>query len=64
MQDADSSSTTLAATADPGSNSLITLKRYSNYLTSKRSSSNGGSLQELLNGVIRKKLKIIPKNVT
>ncbi|KAK7312617.1 hypothetical protein VNO77_36601 [Canavalia gladiata] len=45
----------------------ITIKRYSKYLTSMRSRSNPGGegdLDELLNGVIKKKLKIIPENVT
>lgn len=37
------------------------LMKYSNYLPSK-DSSNGG-LNSLMNGVIREKLKIIPKNV-
>lgn len=44
------------------------MKRYSKYLTSlrTRSSSPGGDgeLSTLLNGVIKKKLKIIPENVT
>jgi len=43
-------------------------KRYSKYLNSlrTRSSSPGGDdeLGTLLNGVIKKKLKIIPENVT
>ncbi|MCI20871.1 serine carboxypeptidase-like 51-like, partial [Trifolium medium] len=43
-------------------------KRYSKYLTSirTRSSTPGGEddIDTLLNGVIKKKLKIIPENVT
>ncbi|ESW04351.1 hypothetical protein PHAVU_011G087900 [Phaseolus vulgaris] len=46
----------------------ISTKRYSRYLTSlrSRSKSPGGDndLDKLLNGVIKKKLKIIPENVT
>ncbi|KAG1368300.1 hypothetical protein COCNU_14G007680 [Cocos nucifera] len=37
-------------------------KSYSMYLSSKASSS--GSLDDLMNGIIKKKLKIIPKNVS
>ncbi|XP_028808169.1 serine carboxypeptidase-like 51 [Neltuma alba] len=64
LQDSGSNSPTLSATAGLGSYRETALKRYSNYLTSKRSSSNSGDLRSLLNGVIRKKLKIIPENVT
>ncbi|KAI5322505.1 hypothetical protein L3X38_031577 [Prunus dulcis] len=48
----------------------IALKKYSRYLSSLRSSSSAaggdgvGDLDTLLNGVIKKKLKIIPDNVT
>lgn len=48
----------------------IALKKYSRYLSSLRSSSSAGGgdgvgdLDTLLNGVIKKKLKIIPDNVT
>ncbi|KAL2328531.1 hypothetical protein Fmac_021958 [Flemingia macrophylla] len=45
----------------------ISMKRYSRYLTSLRSRSTPGGdvdLGELLNGAIKKKLKIIPENVT
>ncbi|KAK2980297.1 hypothetical protein RJ640_006295 [Escallonia rubra] len=44
----------------------IAMKRYSRYLTSLRSSvgGDGDSLDTLLNGVIKKKLNIIPENVT
>ncbi|XP_020212596.1 serine carboxypeptidase-like 51 [Cajanus cajan] len=62
---------------DEGSNDLsamelglykeISMKRYSRYLTFLRSRSTPGGdndLDELLNGAIKKKLKIIPENVT
>ncbi|XP_054813162.1 serine carboxypeptidase-like 51 isoform X2 [Prosopis cineraria] len=62
LQDYQSNSPALSATAELGSYREIALKRYSNYLTSKKSSSGGG-LGSLLNGVIKKKLKIIPENV-
>ncbi|XP_027346055.1 serine carboxypeptidase-like 51 [Abrus precatorius] len=45
----------------------ISIKRYSKYLTAMRSRSTpggGADLDELLNGVIKKKLQIIPENVT
>ncbi|OIV99300.1 hypothetical protein TanjilG_17110 [Lupinus angustifolius] len=45
----------------------ISKKRYSNYLSSKRlrfSPGGNGDLSSLLNGPIKKKLRIIPKNVT
>ncbi|XP_057484081.1 serine carboxypeptidase-like 51 [Actinidia eriantha] len=43
----------------------IAMKRYSRYLDSFRRSSpgGGGDLDSLMNGAIRKKLKIIPENV-
>ncbi|KAJ1397777.1 Peptidase S10, serine carboxypeptidase [Sesbania bispinosa] len=41
-----------------------TVKRYSKYLTSRSRSSPDDVLSNLLNGAIRKKLKIIPENVT
>ncbi|KAG6629738.1 serine carboxypeptidase-like 51 isoform X1 [Carya illinoinensis] len=42
----------------------ISVKRYSSYLSSLRSSPGGvGDLGRLMNGVIKKKLKIIPENV-
>ncbi|KAJ1397778.1 Serine carboxypeptidase, serine active site [Sesbania bispinosa] len=43
----------------------IAMKQYSKHLTSKSRSSPGGNnvLDQLLNGVIKKKLKIIPENV-
>ncbi|KAK6926694.1 Peptidase S10, serine carboxypeptidase [Dillenia turbinata] len=44
------------------------LRRYSQYLSSLKSkkspNANGGSIADFMNGVIRKKLKIIPQNVT
>ena len=52
---------------DPASTTTVALamgtsmNRYARYLSSK-ASSNGG-LSELMNGVIRQKLKIIPKDV-
>ncbi|PIA43538.1 hypothetical protein AQUCO_01900138v1 [Aquilegia coerulea] len=44
----------------------ITIKRYSRYLNSMTSSPGGGDddLDTLMNGVIKKQLKIIPDNVT
>lgn len=42
----------------------IAMKRYSRYLNSLRSTAGGdGDLDSLMNGVIKKKLKIIPKDV-
>jgi len=56
------------ATLELGLYKKISMKRYSRYLTSLRSRSRtpGGEvdLDTLLNGVIKKKLKIIPENVT
>ncbi|KAL9296820.1 hypothetical protein ACSQ67_022716 [Phaseolus vulgaris] len=56
------------ATLELGLYKKISTKRYSRYLTSlrSRSKSPGGDddLDKLLNGVIKKKLKIIPENVT
>jgi len=40
----------------------ISMRRYSKYLTS--SNVVNGDLDTLLNGVTKKKLKIIPKNIT
>jgi len=44
----------------------VSMMRYSKYLSSKTSylGSEDDDLERLLNGVIRKKLKIIPENVT
>lgn len=44
-----------------GSSEGISMKKYSSYLSSKDSSS--ADLSKLMNGAIREKLKIIPKNV-
>ena len=43
------------------SKKLTMKKSYSTYLSSKAVSA--GSLKDLMNGAIKKKLKIIPKNV-
>ena len=43
------------------SEKLTMKKRYSMYLSSKASSS--GSLDDLMNGIIKEKLQIIPKNL-
>ncbi|KAF7805656.1 serine carboxypeptidase-like 51 [Senna tora] len=66
LQDAGSDSATTSAMEGVGLHREIALTRYSNYLTSMRSSSGGGGgdLKTLLNGVIKRKLKIIPENVT
>ena len=45
----------------------LAIKRYSRYLSSLRSTPAGdgdGDLDTLMNGVIKKKLQIIPQNVT
>ncbi|KAK7257666.1 hypothetical protein RIF29_31806 [Crotalaria pallida] len=66
----DSASVPVTSSAkELGLSREISMKRYSKYLTSKRSkqlSSPGGdgNVEDLLNGPIKKKLKIIPKNVT
>lgn len=44
---------------------VIATKRYSRYLSTLRSTPGGGnSLDSLMNGAIKKKLRIIPENVT
>ncbi|KAE9616721.1 hypothetical protein Lal_00034494 [Lupinus albus] len=66
LADAESDSVTLSA-VKLGLSREISMKRYSQYLTSMRSRSSpggDGDLGELLNGPIKKKLKIIPENVT
>ncbi|CAL0304044.1 unnamed protein product [Lupinus luteus] len=66
LVDAGSDSVTLSA-VELGLSREISMKRYSQYLTSMRSRSSpggDGDLGELLNGPIKKKLKIIPENVT
>ncbi|KAJ7981081.1 Carboxypeptidase [Quillaja saponaria] len=50
---------------DLGQSKVISVQRYSRYLSSLRPTPGGnGGLGSLLNGVIKKKLKIIPDNVT
>jgi serine carboxypeptidase 1 len=67
LVDAGSDSVTIAA-SELGLLKEISMKRYSKYLTSLRTrySTPGGDgdVYTLLNGVIKKKLKIIPENVT
>ncbi|WJX44070.1 Serine carboxypeptidase-like 51 [Trifolium repens] len=67
LVDAGSDSVTIAA-SELGLLKEISMKRYSKYLTSirRRYSTPGGDgdVYTLLNGVIKKKLKIIPENVT
>ncbi|WJX50131.1 Serine carboxypeptidase-like 51 [Trifolium repens] len=67
LVDAGSDSVTIAA-SELGLLKEISMKRYSKYLTSLRTrySTPGGDgdVDTLLNGVIKKKLKIIPENVT
>ncbi|KAK2433828.1 serine carboxypeptidase [Trifolium repens] len=67
LVDAGSDSVTIAA-SELGLLKEISMKRYSKYLTSirRRFSTPGGDgdVDTLLNGVIKKKLKIIPENVT
>ncbi|XP_008780195.2 serine carboxypeptidase-like 51 [Phoenix dactylifera] len=64
----DSKDDPLSTMAVASSNNLVTSKKlamkksYSMYLGSKASSS--GSLDDLMNGIIKKKLKIIPKDVS
>jgi serine carboxypeptidase 1 len=69
MEDYDDGSnlTTLSTTKKRLFNE-ISMRRYSKYLTSMKSSTVGNNdieiLYTLLNGAIRKKLKIIPHNLT
>jgi serine carboxypeptidase 1 len=67
MEDYDDGSnlTTLSTTKKRLFNE-ISMRRYSKYLTSMKSSTvdNNDALYTLLNGAIRKKLKIIPHNLT
>ncbi|XVF69046.1 hypothetical protein PTKIN_Ptkin11bG0049900 [Pterospermum kingtungense] len=62
----DSGMNSISSTDSPSSNGIFAVNRYSRYLNSLRVSpgSNGGDLDSLMNGVIKKKLKIIPANVT
>nr|ACU23564.1 unknown [Glycine max] len=65
LQDSKSDSDTLNA-MELGLFKEVSMMRYSKYLSSKTSylGSEDDDLERLLNGVIRKKLKIIPENVT
>ncbi|KAF1882914.1 hypothetical protein Lal_00003096 [Lupinus albus] len=66
LKDSESDSETLSE-MELGLYKEVSMMRYSKYLSSTlRSSFNGeeDDLEKLLNGVIRKKLKIIPENVT
>ncbi|WVZ00390.1 hypothetical protein V8G54_026459 [Vigna mungo] len=65
LQDSDSDSNSINA-MELGLSKEVSIMRYSNYLMSKISTlgSEDDDLEKLLNGVIRKKLKIIPENVT
>ncbi|XP_010940511.1 serine carboxypeptidase-like 51 [Elaeis guineensis] len=61
MLDADEDP--IAASTNLGISEKLTMKKsYSMYLSSKASST--GSLADLMNGIIKKKLKIIPKSVS
>lgn len=54
----------VSATAAELSQNKITLKRYSRYLDSSRALPGGdGDLDTLMNDILRKKLKIIPRDV-
>ncbi|KAI4334311.1 hypothetical protein L6164_019022 [Bauhinia variegata] len=65
LLDAGSDSESISA-MELGLSKGISMKRYSKYLSSLRSApgGDGGDLDSLLNGVVKKKLKIIPENVT
>lgn len=52
----------LDAEQDPVSTTTTSMNRYARYLSSKASTTDGG-IDSLMNGVIREKLGIIPKNV-
>ncbi|KAK1588507.1 hypothetical protein Q3G72_024143 [Acer saccharum] len=69
----DSGMDPVSATATEKISEVISMKRYSGYLSTLKSSSSSsytpdgdgdGDLNSLLNGAIKKKLKIIPENVT
>ncbi|KAL1323549.1 hypothetical protein AAHE18_13G024000 [Arachis hypogaea] len=71
LVDAGSDSVALSSAMELGLFREFSMNRYSKYLTSMRLSSSsslypggGNDLDTLLNGVIKKKLKIIPQNVT
>ncbi|XP_052624548.1 serine carboxypeptidase-like 51 isoform X1 [Lactuca sativa] len=60
----DSVENNVSTTATAGSSRKMATNKYSRYLDSLRVSAGGdGDLDTLMNGVIKKKLKIIPKNV-
>ncbi|QCE09390.1 serine carboxypeptidase 1 [Vigna unguiculata] len=65
LQDSDSDSNSLNA-VELGLSKEVAIMRYSKYLKSKISTlgSEDDDLEKLLNGVVRKKLNIIPENVT
>ncbi|TKY48582.1 Serine carboxypeptidase 51 [Spatholobus suberectus] len=65
LQDSESDSETLNA-MELGLFREVAMMRYSKYLASKTSllGSEGDDLERLLNGLVKKKLKIIPGNVT
>ncbi|KAF3320787.1 serine carboxypeptidase-like 51 [Carex littledalei] len=52
-----------ASNSITGSNTGLSLRRYSRYLSTKVASASD-TLSKLMNGVIKDKLKIIPKNIT
>ncbi|KAG4183107.1 hypothetical protein ERO13_A09G087500v2 [Gossypium hirsutum] len=62
----DSGMGPVALTTSAFSNGVFSVNRYSRYLSSLRVSpgNDGPDLDTLMNGVIKKKLKIIPDNVT
>ncbi|XP_057752760.1 serine carboxypeptidase-like 51 isoform X1 [Arachis stenosperma] len=71
LVDAGSDSVALSSAMELGLFREFSMKKYSKYLTSMRLSSSsssspggGNDLDTLLNGVIKKKLKIIPQNVS
>ncbi|KAJ7947905.1 Carboxypeptidase [Quillaja saponaria] len=65
LEDAGSDSVISLMAMELGQSKVTSLKRYSRYLSSLRPTPGGdGDIDTLLNGVIKKKLKIIPDNVT
>ncbi|KAI4322343.1 hypothetical protein L6164_022048 [Bauhinia variegata] len=65
LLDSGSDSTTISA-MELGLSKRISMRRYSKYLSSLRGApgGDGSDLDSLMNGVIKKKLKIIPEDVT
>ncbi|CAA7399046.1 unnamed protein product [Spirodela intermedia] len=59
----DSDMDPVSETAAELSRSIV-VKKYSTYLASKAAAASGGGLGSLMDGPIREKLKIIPKNVS